>query len=279
MAVEERLRDPYRTQLRMHQAIDETDPDDLLAVHLHKAKYDQVKALNEYRSSSGPTEFLSDRVYQQSEGMVAARRDESTSISAEEAWTGIATEETWVGALPIQMRREHEDLYLRGYPFFIGFTDGKPRVVLDKILVENGPNLERVYVNEWARPWVIGEILDAAGFNTDDLILATLKAEADRYGETGLAYLTEIAARTVTPFVQQSGERFVEARRPPVDWEPDWQHDNVTVQLLKYDTDWQLYDEIGHGDSIRDMVAMFRGEQDPKGVPPDRGKTLGDVMR
>lgn len=62
MAVEERLRDPYRIQLRMHRAIDETDPDHLLAVHLHKAKYDQVKALAEYRSSSGPATFLQSRV-------------------------------------------------------------------------------------------------------------------------------------------------------------------------------------------------------------------------
>lgn len=109
--------------------------------------------------------------------MIAARQDTITQIPTKQAWSEIATEDTWVGALPVQMHRQAQDIYLRDFPFLIGFTEGRPRVILNKILVQKSANLNRVYVNEWARPWVIAEILDATGFTTDDLIVATMKAK------------------------------------------------------------------------------------------------------
>lgn len=72
-------------QLQMHQAIDDTDPARLIPVHLPKAKFHQKKALTEYQSDSGPEAFLSDNVYMQSEGMIAARQDKTARILAEDA--------------------------------------------------------------------------------------------------------------------------------------------------------------------------------------------------
>lgn len=64
----------------------------------------------------------------------------------------------------------------------------------------------------------------------------------------------------------------------PADWTPDWQDENITTQLLKYEKDWSLYNKTGHGDTIRDLVKMFRDDRAPKEVPPDRGKTFGDAF-
>ena len=277
MADVDRLPDPHRTQLQLHQEIGENDIEPLLAIHLHKAKYHQVKALDEYRSRNEPVDFMSPGVYEKSKGMVAARADTSTSVSPEEAWTAIATEDEWVGAIPVQMFHQPKDVYLRGYPFIIGFVDGTPRVVLNKILVAKSGNMNRVYANEWTRPWVIGDILNATGFNTDNLILATMKADQQEYGDQGLAYLRNIAHQTVGSFVQNPEEKFLEPRKP-MEWEPDWQDGPVRTRLLKYETDWSLFNHVGHGDSIRDVIDVFKENAAPKGIPADRGKTLEDVL-
>ncbi|QLG62032.1 hypothetical protein [Halorarum salinum] len=277
MPGDDRLPEPHRTQLRLHQEIAENDIEPLLAVHLHKAKFHQEKAVDEYQSREGPETFLSPGVYEQSAGMVAARTETATSVPVEDAWQEIAAEETWVGALPVQMHRQAQDVYLRGFPFIIGFANGQPRVVLNKILVGNPGNLERVYANEWARPWVIAEILDATGFNTENLFVATMKAEQDQYGDQGLHYLKEVAQRTVGTFVEQPEEPFLKPKTP-TDWMPDWQDGHVRTQLLQYETGWSLFDRLGHGDSIRDVIEVFCGNSAAKGVPPDRGQTLEDVL-
>lgn len=90
-------------------------------------------------------------------------------------------------------------------------------------------------------------------------------------GEQGLAYLNEIAKIFVETFVQHSNEQFLEPKMS-ADWTPDWQDENTTTQLPKYETDWSLDNNIGHGDTIRDVVEMFRGDRVLKGVPPDRGR-------
>jgi hypothetical protein len=277
MSTEDRLPEPHRTQLQLQQEIAESDHEPLLAIHLHKAKFHQAKALDEYRSQDGPRSFLDPNVFEKSMSMVAARTETSTSVSAERAWQEIASEETWIGALPVQIRREAQDVYLRGYPFIIGFAGGKPRVVLNKILVGKPRNLKRVYANEWTRPWVIAEILDATGFNTENLIVATLKADQQQYGESGLSYLKEVARKTVDTFVQNPEEQFLEPKNPTM-WTPDWQDGPVRTQLLQYETEWSLFDCIGHGDSIRDVIEVFRGNREAKGTPPDRGKTLEEVL-
>lgn len=263
MAAEDKLPKLHQTQLTLHEEIAETNPEPLLAVQLHKAKFDQQKAFDEYQSAEGPDAFLADGVFEKSTGMVTARKETSNSISAEQAWAEIATEDVWVGALPVQMYRQAQDIYLRGYPFIIGFAGGKPRVVLNKILVGRPRNLERVYANEWARPWAIAEILDATGLDTRNLIIATMKADQQRYGEPGLNYLKEVTRMTVGTFVQNPEEEFIEPKTP-TEWMPDWQDENVRTELLKYETEWSLFDWIGHGDSIRDLIEVFQGDATPK---------------
>lgn len=123
---------------------DDRIDESLLAVHLHKANFHQAKALEEYRSNDGPATFLAPGVHERSAGMVTGRTETSTSLSAEQAWMEIATEDAWIGALPVQMYRQTEDVFLRGFPFTIGFAGGMPRVVLNKIIVAKPGNLERV---------------------------------------------------------------------------------------------------------------------------------------
>jgi hypothetical protein len=46
------------------------------------------------------------------------------------------------------MYRQQQDVYLRGYPYLIGFIDGQPRIVLNKILPDKPENMDRFYCNE-----------------------------------------------------------------------------------------------------------------------------------
>jgi hypothetical protein len=277
MATQDELPEPHQTQLRLHQELATANESPLLVVHLHKAKFHQGKVLTEFQGGVQPESFLDSGVYEQSKRMIASRNEATTNISAKDAFQQIASERTWIGALPAQMYRESQEIYLRGYPFLVGFADGTPRVVLNKILVQDSANLDRVYANEWARPWLIAEILDATGFNTRNLIVATMKADQRRYRNPGLDYLRDLARRTVEPFVEYPDEEFVEPKAP-VEWVPDWQDGPVRTELLKYETEWSLYERIGHGDSIRDVIEMFRGNRPPKDTPPDRGKTLQQVL-
>lgn len=277
MAAKEGLPEPHRTQLELSQQPPSPDAFELLAVHLHKAKFHQGKALDEFRQGDDLEAILDPDVHEKSKGMVASRGDISTSVSDEEAWHEIASEDSWIGAIPVQTHRDVMNVRLKGYPFIIGFANGDPRIVLNKILVRKSGNLNRVYANEWARPWVTAEILDATGFTTRNLIVATMKADQQRYGAKGLDYLRDIATRTVEAFVGNPDEEFLE-RRELTDWNPDWQDGPVRTQLLKYQTEFSLYERLGHGDSIRDAIEMFRGNRAAKDVPPDRGKTLPQIL-
>jgi len=80
----------------------------LLAVHLHKAKFEQRKALEEYRSGEPVSGFLPSEVYDRSEKMVKARGENTERISVEDAWKAVAEGETWVGSLPVQMHRKQQ---------------------------------------------------------------------------------------------------------------------------------------------------------------------------
>lgn len=277
MVAKERLPEPHRTQLELSQRHPDPNTFQLLAVHLHKAKFHQGKALDEFTDGDNLEAILDPDVYEKSKGMVASRGEISTSVSAEDAWHQIASEASWIGAIPVQMHRQTENVRLKGFPFIIGFANGTPRIVLNKILVRKSGNLDRVYANEWARPWVIAEILDATGFNTRNLIVATMKADQQRYGSEGLDYLRDIATRTVEAFVATSDGEPIEPKSLK-DWKPDWQDGPVRTQVLKYETEWSLYELLGHGDSIRDVIEIFRGNQPPKDVPPDRGLTLTDIL-
>lgn len=278
MSESRRLLEPCRTQLETHREIQELDGSPLLAVHLHKAKFKQLKALEEYRSRELVSEFLPGEVYDRSEKMVKARGENSEQISVEDAWKAVAEGETWVGSLPVQMHRKQQDVYLRGFPYLIGFKDGEPRVVLNKILPNGSGNMDRFYANEWARPWVIAEILDATGFNTENLTVATMKAKEEDEGtdeDAVLNYLYGNARENVYALLDFREELDVEmAPWNPV--EPDIPHesDYVRTQLIGYRSDFSLFDRLGHGDSIREVVDVFQGNRDPKGTPPDRGLSL-----
>lgn len=264
------LREQYRTQIKTADEIDSHDAQTILAVQLHKAKFHQRKALDEYTSDQPIPETIPQAVVQASRRLTDARGEVSTSLTTQDAWSGIETDEQWIGALPIQMYREREDVYLRGYPFIIGFQNGTPRVILNKILVSDPSNLSLVYGNEWARPWVIAQILDATRFDTKDLVLATMKADAARY--TDFSYLRQIASRTVATFLEEDYREELPADRPHP-WDPPEQ-EGIRTELLRYDSNRSLFSELGHGDSIRDLIQMFLGDQWPKGIPLDRGRTL-----
>lgn len=209
--------------------------------------------------------------------MVMARNEDCSPVKGEEVWTASGHGEEWVGSIPVQMYREEQDVYLRGFPYLIGFVDGEPRVILNKILPDKPENMDRFYANEWARPWVIAEILDATGFTTDNLVLATMKAmePADRKTDTGqiLTYLYRNARENVRAMLDVGTEDDLTPWEPR---EPDIPHqsDYVRTQLIGYETEYSLYDRLGHGDSIREIVEMFQGKRPPKDTPPDRGLSL-----
>ena len=278
MAESRQLPEPCQTQLETYREIQELDGAPLLAVHLHKAKFEQRKALEEYRSGKPVSGFLLSEVYDRSEKMVKARGENTERISVEDAWKAVAEGETWVGSLPVQMHRKQQGVYLRGFPYLIGFKDGEPRVVLNKILPNDSGNMDRFYANEWARPWVIAEILDATGFNTENLTVATMKAKEKDEGtdeDAVLNYLYGNVRENVYALLDFREELDVEMT-PWNPVEPDIPHESeyVRTQLIGYESEFSLYDRLGHGDSIREVVDVFQGNRDPKGTPPDRGLSL-----
>ena len=283
MSESKRLPEPCETQLETYREIQGLDGAPLLAVHLHKAKFEQRKALKEYRSDKPVSEFLPGEVYDRSEKMVKARGENTEQISVEDAWKAVAEGETWVGSLPVQMHRKQQDVYLRGFPYLIGFKDGEPRVVLNKILPDDAGNMGRFYANEWARPWVIAEILDASGFNTENLTVATMKAKEKDEGtdeDAVLNYLYGNARENVHALLDFREDLDVEMK-PWKPVEPDIPHesDYVRTQLIGYESEYSLFSRLGHGDSIREVVDVFQGSRGPKGTPPDRGLSLAYALQ
>lgn len=281
MSQDVRLPAPCRSQLELHQDAARSGSRSILAVDLHKAKFDQRKALQEYKEDQQLAETLPGDVYTRSEGMVTARGEDCTRFTAEEAWSAIANGEAWVGSVPVQMYRQQQDVYLRGYPYLIGFTDCQPRVILNKILPENPENMDRFYCNEWARPWVIAEILDATGFNTENLVVAIMKArepdDAATDEEKVLTYLYRNARDNVRALLEVPEDVELTPWKPQ---ELDLPHqtDYVRTQLIGYRTDFSLYTQLGHGESIRDMIELFEGRREPKDTPPDRGLSLPNTV-
>lgn len=277
MYMSKRIPQPYQTQIDLHHRISNSSKTSILAVELHNVKFDQNKALSEHQSTAPLDETLPDTVYDRSQRMVEARGADGTSVSVDEAWSAISKDETWIGSLPVQIYRSYQDVYLRGYPYLIGFVDGEPRVILNKILPNNPKNKNKFYANEWARPWVIAEILDATGFTTDNLILATMKAVEPADGKTDeskvLPFVYQIAKRTVNILPEVSEEAELtpcNPVKPNFSYEPDY----ISTQIISYETEYPLINQLDHGDSIREIIEMFQGKREPKGTPPDRGLTL-----
>lgn len=278
MSESRQLPEPCQTQLETYREIQELDGVPLLVVHLHKAKFEQRKALEEYRSGEPVSGFLPGEVYGRSEKTVKARRENTERISVEDAWKAVAEGKTWVGSLAVQMHRKQQGVYLQGFPYLIGFKDGEPRVVLNKILPNDSGNMDRFYANEWARPWVIAEMLDATGFNTENLTVVTMKAKEKDEGtdeDAVLNYLYGNARENVYALLDFREELNVEMT-PWNPVEPDIPHESeyVRTQLIGYESEFSLYDRLGHGDSIREVVDVFQDNRGPKGTPPDRGLSL-----
>lgn len=299
------LPQPCRTQLTTYHEIESAPTRPILAVDLGKAKFDQRKALDEYRRDSSVSVSLSEDVLSRSAKMVNARkgnsvptfppkdgdsqpktaggRDEDeevspqTGVTADEAWEEIASGETWVGSLPVQMYRETEDVYLRGFPYLISFKDAQPRVILNTILPRDSGNMHRFYANEWARPWVIAAILDATGFDMSKVTIATMKAreedDANTDDDAVVGYLYQSALKTVNDLMDYREENDL---KPDGTVEPElpYQHNYVRTQVIGYDSDYSLYERLGHGDSIRDVIGLFQGKRSAKGRPEDRGLSL-----
>lgn len=80
-----------------------------------------------------------------------------------------------------------------------------------------------------------------------------LKTEQHQYGAPRLNYLKDVARMMVKTFAQNLDNWLVEPKTP-TEWEPDWQNSEVQTGLLKYETDWSLFNTVGYGDSIGDVV-------------------------
>jgi hypothetical protein len=273
----EKMPEPCANQLEIHRDIKEAEGDRVLNIHLHKLKFHHQKALDEFESDEPLENRLPNDVYGRSEGILQARSEAGTQVSAEEAWYNIGTEERWVGAIPIQIYREQLDVHLRGFPYLIGFKNGEPRVILNKILPSEEANLERFYANEWARPWVIAEMLDATGFNTDNVVVATMKAFEDRETteeDSVLSYLNSTARENVNSMLELGVESDLTPWEP-VEPEIPHQSDFVRTQLIGYRSEYNLFRRLGHGLSIRDAIQVFSGSREPNSSsPPDRGQPL-----
>ncbi|MCO8256784.1 hypothetical protein NKF26_23465 [Haladaptatus sp. AB618] len=279
----------------------------ILAVELGKAKFNQLKALNEFHMGMESLQSVPEDTATRSAKMVKARDGDSvpafsaldddksveTADSGDdevssmpqnkvaEVWERIANGERWIGAVPVSFYREMEDVYLVGRPFLMGFNRGQPRVILNQILPRAGGNMGRIYANEWARPWVIAKILDASGFNMDQTSLVTMKAQepgsADE--DSVLGYLPGNARKTVDELMAYRANHDLRPDRtakPSLSHEPPY----VQTEVLGYDTEFSLYDRIGFGDSIKDIIAVFQGEQGPRqDDTPDKGLSLEYALK
>lgn len=270
-------------QLETHQEIVNSDTEPTLAIQLHKAKFSQRKALSEYQDNRHISTILSNQIYERSEGTITARGTDGEKVTAREAWKAIGEGDPWIGSLPVQMYHSRKESYLRGYPYLISFEDGEPQVILNKILPANPDNMDRFYCNEWARPWVIAEILDATGFCTDDLVIATMKArekenQREQIDEEKITnYLYQCAKQNVAVLTDSTFEVDL------VPWSPQevnlpHQAEYIRTQIIDYRTDYPLYDRLGHGDTIREMIDLFKQQREPKETPPDRGLSLSSAL-
>ena len=291
-----------QNQIELYNKLTDPTIRPILAVELGKAKFNQLKALDEYRSGLSIPQSVPKDTATQSAKMTELRGDNFVPTfpsanknglaetadkkddavmsgplnSAEDAWRLIASGERWIGAIPVCMYRQVEDVYLRGFPFLIGFDDGLPKVILNRILTRDSGNIGRIYANEWARPWVIASILDASGFNMDQATLVTMKAQKpdDTDENSVVGYLTSSAHQTVKELMDYRAEHDL---RPDQTVEPPLSHlaPYVRTEVLGYDTGFSLYDRIGYGDSIKDIIAVFQEERAPKKeYTPDKGLSL-----
>lgn len=296
-----------QTQIELHETLRNTNLRPILAVELGKAKFNQLKALDEFRSGMGSRHSVSGDTVTRSAKMVnardrdvvprlPARREDNPTETAEsenylnspkpqnpvaDVWNRIADGERWAGAIPVTFYRKTEDVYLVGRPFLVSFDSGKPRVILNRILPRDGGNMGRIYANEWARPWIIGRILDASGFTMDQTSLVTMKAqEPDGADEDSvLEYLSENANKTVDELVEYRANHDL---RPDQTIEPTLSHEPpyVRTEILGYDSEFLLYDHIGFGDSIKDIIGVFQGEREPRrGDTPDKGLSLEYALK
>jgi hypothetical protein len=301
------LPEPYREQLEAYHGIEDAPARPILAVDLGKAKFDQRKALDEYHHNSPIPTSLSGGVLSRSTKMVNARRENSvptfpskdrdslsknardndeaentdlsprTEVTADDAWEQIASGEEWIGSLPVQMYRDDIGVYIRGFPYLIGFKNKKPRVILNKILPRDSGNMGRFYANEWARPWVIAHILSSTGFNMDEVTIATMKAREEDDTKTDddavIGYLYRCALKTVGDLMDYGEDHDL---APDETVEPELSHQDkyVRTKVIGYDENFFLYNRLGHGDSIREVIDVFLGNRPPKGSPPDRGLSL-----
>ena len=295
-------REACQKQINLYDTLADPTIQPILAVDLGKAKFNQSKALDEYRSGPSIPWSVSEDTIIRSAKMTKARGgnsvptfpetneddsgeevedgDDSVSSvspnSAEDVWKRIASGERWIGAIPVGFYRKTEDVYLRGFPFLMGFDEGQPRVVLNRILPRDGGTMSRIYANEWARPWVIAKILDASGFNMDQTTLVTMKArEPDSTDENQVVnFLAGSARKTVEELMDYRAEHDLQ---PDETVDPKLSHSvpYARTEILGYDSGFSLYERIGYGDSIRDIIVVFQGEREPRqGYAPDKGLSL-----
>lgn len=112
----------------------------------------------------------------------------------------------------------------------------------------------------------------------ENLTVATMKAKEKDEGTDEEAvpnYLYGNARENVYALLDFREKLDVEIT-PSNPVEPDIPHelDYVRTQLIGYESEFSLYDRLGHGDSIREVVDVFQDERDAKGTPPDRALSL-----
>lgn len=276
------LSEPYRTQSAYAEADHQDDRALVHAIDLHKAKFDQAKAYEEYQNPELVFDRLPTHVYDRSRAATAARQNETLPVSPTNAWESIASGESWIGSLPVHLARRREDVLLRGYPYLIAFDEGVPQVICNMILPSKAENMQYVYANEWARPWAIAKILDATGFDCDDTVLVTMKARESEVEPV-------LDAADIGGQLYRTAQRTVDEARGSIDdleltsgetHTPAYDHEapHILSEVTPYAPDF--YRHLGHGESVRDVLQMLLGNRDLiSETPPDRGLSLSYALR
>lgn len=109
-------------------------------------------------------------------------------------------------------------------------------------------------------PERLRRFLDVTGFNKKNLVLATMKAMESDEGKSDedhvLNYLYRNARENVRALLGLGEEVELTPWQPR---EPDsHQSEDVKTQLIRYKAKYSLFDRLGNGDSIRDVIDMFR---------------------
>jgi hypothetical protein len=115
----------------------------------------------------------------------------------------------------------------------------------------------------------------------DQTSLVTMKAQEPETADEDsvLEYLPNNAWNTVDELLDYRADHDV---RPDRTIEPSFSHDPsyVRTEVLGYDPGVSLYERIGFGDSIKNVIAIFQDRREPRrDDTPDKGLSLEYALK